>query len=1728
MSRRGIASTSGRMRNLLSVVGGLMLAGAILAGTATARTAQSDSATDGKAVAAPATAFTIPLKSGALTSARQSSAQCAATLQTILDSGQTHAAVQFDLPMTDDVRDALSGAGVTLQAYLSANAFFARIDAEAFDPAALDAVPTLVGAHVIDPQWKLHEQLRRNEVGSWMIVYAPADGDDSTHVVAPDEEAELIVAVYVVLHADAPLARTADAIIDAHGAKVRSLLPPVSSMVIELPFGAIRELARRDDVMWIEPPLPRLSTLNDSNRALTGADIVQAAPYNLNGSGVNVLVYDAGTASATHPDLTGRTFVRDTSGGSAHATHVSGTVGGTGAAQGGVFRGMAPGVTIQSYGFEAPLVPGFLYTDPGDILADYTQAMNTHGAVIANNSIGSNTAPNGFPCEWEGNYGVTDTVIDAIARGSASNGVPFRIVWAAGNERQTSRCFVSPPGSPYHTTAPPANAKNHITVGAVNSNDDSITSFTSWGPADDGRLKPDISAPGCQNGGDNGVTSCSFPSGYTTFCGTSMASPTVCGLSALLIEDFRDHYPGDPDPRGSLLKTFWAHNAVDRGNVGPDYQFGYGSVRVQPTIDFVRSGNFADATLSQGGVYRAVLFVPAGATQAKVTIAWDDPPGTPVVSPALVNNLDLKVFNSSNQQYFPWTLDPLNPAAPAVRTVADQVNNIEQVVIDNPLPGAYRIEVHGTNVPQGPQVVSICASPQLVQCSRQGFLVIDRQRYGCSASMALQIVDCDLNTSNSVIDTVQMLVTSTSEPAGEVITLTETAAETASFVSNLPLSTSNAAGVLLVAAGDSITATYIDADDGLGGINVPVIKNATVDCQLPIINGLNVSFTDAHTAVVQFTTSEDCVATVRYGGTCATLTNTEAPTGYRQNHSIVLDGLVQNTLHFFTVQVDDLAANITLSDNGGACHQFTTPRLPDLYTENFTTADFDLDNSSLLFVQNGSIDYYALCRSATTALPTDPTGGTPLVLSDDSNLQVTLNGASVQLYGVSYNTFWVGSNGYITFTAGDSERTPTPLNHFDLPRVSGFFANLDPMEAGGSVSWKREADRVAVTWLNVARNSLGDQNTFQIEMFFDGRIRMTWLDLPATTGLVGLSRGAGLSPDFFEANFSAAIDCGPRPPSAAAGSAQATTSRPEPIRLLASDDGTPGPLTYVITQLPAQSIRDSANDHLIVPADLPYTLINGGNTVLYLAANGYAGPDSFQFRVNDGGSPPTGGDSNVATVGVTIVPLLQVPFIDEFLTTTVDPAKWYVIAGAISSAGAADEPSPPNSLELDNDPTGGNRVESHLIDLAGVTQMRLSYWWVKGGGLDGPNVGEDLWVEYQNADGIWIELRRYLGSLPDGTSWNYEAIELPAGALHGSFKVRFRNLATGADGGDNWFIDNIQVQTPEAPVSQNATYDLPFNALRTITLVSTDPNNDPLTYQILSLPTLGDLSDPATGVITSVPHVLSGDSVIYNADSAVFGADLFTFRTSDGPNFSNTARININLGGLERAVSFNLSSDPGWSRQGDWQYGVPQGLGSPPGDPTSGFTGANVFGYNLAGDYPNNLFTTHYLTTSAINCTNLQDTELRFRRWLGVDQFGGFDRVNLQASINGTSWTTLWAVGNSETIRESAWSLQTYNLAALADDRPTVFLRWGLGGTSNGTTSYGWNIDDIEIWGRVPSIRGDLNRDCDVDLNDLATLLTNFGLPSGATLALGDVDGDADVDLTDLALMIQVFGTTCP
>lgn len=160
---------------------------------------------------------------------------------------------------------------------------------------------------------------------------------------------------------------------------------------------------------------------------------------------------------------------------------------------------------------------------------------------------------------------------------------------------------------------------------------------------------------------------------------------------------------------------------------------------------------------------------------------------------------------------------------------------------------------------------------------------------------------------------------------------------------------------------------------------------------------------------------------------------------------------------------------------------------------------------------------------------------------------------------------------------------------------------------------------------------------------------------------------------------------------------------------------------------------------------------------------------------------------------------------------------------------------------------------------------------------------------------------------------------------------------------------------------------------------------------------------------------------------------------------------------VPHAIYFaNMDVNPGWTFDSQWQYGkplYPSGTG-----PTNGFTGTNVVGYNLSGNYPNRL-SSAYATTPAINCSGSTTLTLRFRRWLGLRNA---DTALVQVSTNGTAWTDVWS--STSAITDNSWQEVQYALPSWAAGSPSVRLRWGLA-SNPALNDIGWNIDDVEILG---------------------------------------------------------------
>ncbi|MCP5097534.1 MAG: S8 family serine peptidase [Chloroflexi bacterium] len=608
-------------------------------------------------------------------------------------NGRIHVIMQFNhIPNTTE-RAQLAAQGIELLNYIPENTWIASVPT--------NGIATLT-AQSSSVRW----------VGAWHAEAKMAPrlqtGDYPTWAIHENGRIQLMM----LLHGDVPLAE-GEAIADKHDAIIAGRISTPRALTVWVAPENIATLAAEEGVLWLEEAPPPLTTNNDDARETMNVPAVHG--LGLDGSGVSLFIFDGGTVDA-HNGFNGRLTVIDGASASNHPTHVAGTAAGdgTGDPGGRDLKGMAPNATIISAAYEQSLGNALFWDNAGDIEADYALARNTHGIDLSNNSIGSNTAANGFDCDIHGDYGVSSAMLDGIVRGdNATVGSGVIMSWANGNERTggSARC-----GSNFHTTAPPSCAKNPIHVGATNSDGNSMTTFSSWGPCDDGRLKPIVSGPGCESGLVNGEsyihsTLTGNTYGGSGWCGTSMAAPAVAGVMTLAIEQFRIT-SGNPSarPSNALMKAWLIHTTQDLGIVGPDYIYGYGEVDAKAVIDLViDSSSYQTATISTNGETDAYSYVvPIGAGEFKVSLAWDDKAASAFAANALVNNLNLEVVDpAGTTTYHPFSLDPNNPENAATSSSANGRDNQEQVIIINPTAGNWTIRVVGASVPDAPQTYAL-------------------------------------------------------------------------------------------------------------------------------------------------------------------------------------------------------------------------------------------------------------------------------------------------------------------------------------------------------------------------------------------------------------------------------------------------------------------------------------------------------------------------------------------------------------------------------------------------------------------------------------------------------------------------------------------------------------------------------------------------------------------------------------------------------------------------------------------------------------------------------------------------------------------------------------------------------------------------------------------------------------------------------------------------------------
>jgi len=282
----------------------------------------------------------------------------------------------------------------------------------------------------------------------------------------------------------------------------------------------------------------------------------------------------------------------------------------------------------------------------------------------------------------------------------------------------------------------------------------------------------------------------------------------------------------------------------------------------------------------------------------------------------------------------------------------------------------------------------------------------------------------------------------------------------------------------------------------------------------------------------------------------------------------------------------------------------------------------------------------------------------------------------------------------------------------------------------------------------------------------------------------------------------------------------------------------------------------------------------------------------------------------------------------------------------------------------------------------------------------------------------------------------------------------------------------------------------------------------------------GDLSgillpDATAQVTVEINSYADGLGIGHYADTVYF--------TNLTDHVGDTTRdVQLTVGAPVLQYQWAFDADPGWSTEGQWAFGRPTGGGSHNYDPSSGHTGSNVYGYNLYGDYTNNM-PVYYLTTTAIDCTNLIEVTLKSWRWLGVES-ASYDHADIQVSNNGSAWNTIWSHSGGS-VSDSSWHAMEFDISAFADNQPTVYVRWGMGPTDSSVTYPGWNVDDVEIWA-ISDIPGDINGNGCVDQVDLGILLADWGCSGGG--CPGDCDDDGDTDQGDLGILLAHWGEGCP
>src|SRR6266568_4621683 len=867
--------------------------------------------------------------------------------------------VQFTGPLTDDARKQLAASGVELVHYVPADTFLARFRSVRLDD--LRALPFVQWVGDYRPEHKVHRSLRSNPTGQL------SQGRRGLH--------PSLVSVAILLVPRASASEIAEARQALATVRQESTLRSGTVLRGTITTAQLDTLVRSDSVLWLEPA-PHMKLVDEVASKIVAGDggtktlLTQSLGYD--GRGVNVAVADTGLnngdAATMHPDLLGRTpaffhygTLTDAADEHSHGTHVAGIIAGNGATgetddNGALYGlGVAPGASIIAQrifdadgGYQPP--PSF---------EKLTRDAKRAGADIGSNSWGDDT---------QGRYDLSAMEFDELVRDAdalALGDQPYILEFSAGN---------AGPGT--QTIGSPAVAKNVIATGA-SENDrpdfliysdgpDAMADFSSRGPCEDGRIKPDVVAPGTWIASLQSASASDqyawapIDEFYQYQGGTSQAGPHASGAAAVFVQYYRlSHTNATPSP--ALVKAALINSATDMDDSFgtapvPNMDEGWGRVDLTPFVASARAFDFVDQTelMTNGQVFERQVVIASSAEPLKITLAYTDVPGFPGAIAALVNDLDLEVVAPDGQLYRGNQFDGGESIPNA--SGADSINNVEAVHLATPLPGEYVVRVHARNVVQDAREETAAVDQDfalvisgLIPAPGVGTVFLDRGAYRAPSRIKITLIDSTLAGQPSA----SVLARSTTESAGEAVVLTPSDAS-GSFTGTITTATGPAIpnGMLEIANNDAIEVLYFDAP--LGSNRIAVARG---DLVAPVLTSIVVT-NDFGQPLVTWQTDERANSTVRYN-TNSSLSQAVTNLALTTDHAVALAGLVPGRTYYFQVASVDEAGNAATNNNGGALFSFVVPQpRTTLLVDAFVSNGFD--NDIPLSVYTNALDQAAI------------------------------------------------------------------------------------------------------------------------------------------------------------------------------------------------------------------------------------------------------------------------------------------------------------------------------------------------------------------------------------------------------------------------------------------------------------------------------------------------------------------------------------------------------------------------------------------------------------------------------------------------------------------------------------------------------------------------------------------------------------------------------------------------